>query len=552
MGAADIGFGDFISTTIRNEIGERILDVRGTVDDLPEGDSNFVQKWIDKNVPFLSGITKTVFRLGNRLIGFLGKISAKIASVSLTEAWGLFQQTKEFVMNFNINSTDEELDQTVKNGLISLSSQFGEFVGCGLGQVVCGGAMSAIIWKIDKGAAMKAIKAATNEAIDELGDQLGDLMRESAWQVLRWSMIAGFKSGRKFIKWANKNPKVKKYLPEGLSKAIDNWGEEGSKPWSYSQALENKIDSIENDHLRAFTEEFVEGFDECCAEIGYVIAGSFDSARAEAQDMREAVQGVERYVELVPNRDVPNERIVMGGRDAHLRTALTTTMATYEMLNNRDVGQIVAAPVVSAVEPRSKGEPKIVTLTIQFAPVRQPPFTKRFAPEGTHWRVPTYSIPFVDPDKLDYEKIRRACGNDAGIRWGKYEAYGWLGGRKMAVRGASENEAIAHLEELAELSSKPLLSIGVRHTTKRGERGRYLTANDDPMRVFCAYATVLINSRVLDRDKESGRASLAGNYEQRKERIEIWIDKPLPGVKALLQQLKAEAKAAEIKEATQV
>ncbi|MEC4806679.1 MAG: hypothetical protein SAJ12_08995 [Jaaginema sp. PMC 1079.18] len=542
MGSADISFGGLVSRAIRSEIGERLIDVRNTADDGPTSGGP-IQKWIDDNAPFLSGLAKTVFSGGNQLKNFATNIKNKLTSISLSEGWGFFQQAKEFVMNFNFNATDAELDQLVKSSLQTLVSEIGEMAGCAVGYATCGGLLGAGIIYIDPGAAIPIMKEAVPELKDEFAGLLGDLARTAARAATRWLAVNAFKHGRRLIKRVAQNPGIKKRLPAKLNKAIESWGAEGSKPWTIAQARDNLIENIPNEYLRTFAEEFVEGFDECCTEAGYVIAQSFDGYKAQQLDMRESVLGVERYVEVTPNRDCPDERFILAGRDAVLRPALVNAMTTYSLINNRDVGQIVAAPVTAAVEKTAKSEPKTVTLILQYAPINRPPFTKRNAPSTVYWRMPTYQIPYADPDKIDYAKIRRGMGGSDGIIWGKWEASGWIDGRKLSVRGHTEQQAIKNLEQLAEFSSRPLEAIGVRYTTRRGERGKVLTRNDDAQRVYPAYASVLINSLVMDKDE--GRVSIARNFSPRKERFEMWADKPLPGYKELMQILKQEAKKAE-------
>ncbi|MFP4298671.1 MAG: hypothetical protein ACLFT0_12525 [Spirulinaceae cyanobacterium] len=449
-------------------------------------------------------------------------------------------------MNFNFNATDTELDNLVKSSLQTLIAEFGEFVGCSIGYATCGGLLGGGIIYIDPGAAIPIIREGGDEILDELSGRIGDLARTAARAATRYLAVNGFKHGRRLIKRVAQNPKIKEKLPSNLQKAIERWGTEGSKPWTLAQARDAAIENIPNEFLRNFVEEAVEGFDECCTEAGYVIAQSFDGYRAQQLDMRESVLGVERYVEVTPNRECPDERFVLAGRDAVLRPALVNAMTTYTLVNNRDVGQIVAAPVTAAVEKTGKAEPKVTTLVLQYAPIKRPPFTKRNAPSSIYWRMPTYQIPFVDPDRIDYEKIRRGMGGSDGIIWGKWEASGWMGGRKLSVRGHTEQQAIANLELLAEFSTKELEAVGVRYTTRKGTRGRALTQNDDAQRIYPAYASVLINTRVLAKDE--GRVSIAQNFSPRKERFEMWSDRPLPGYKELMQILKAEAKQAEAKQ----
>lgn len=542
MGAADINWGSLASRVIRSEIGERLIDVRSTADDGP-GNDGPLQKWIDNNAPFLSGLAKKVFAGGNSLKGFITNIKNDLTSITLQEGWGFFQQGKEFVMNFNFNATDAELDALVKSSLTSLISEFGETVGCAIGYATCGGLLGGGIIYIDPGAAIPILKEGGPEILDELSGRLGDLARTAARAAGRYLAVNAFKHGRRLIKRVAQNPGLRKRLPGNIVKAIDRWGTEGSKPWTLAQARDAAVESIPNEYLRAFVEEAIEGFDECCTEAGYVIAQSFDGYRQQQLDMRESVLGVERYVEVTPNRDCPDERFIMAGRDAVLRPALVNAMTNYTLINNRDVGQIVAAPVAAAVEKTAKAEPKITTLILQYAPIKRPPFTQRNAPSTVYWRMPTYQVPFCDPDRIDYDKIRRGMGGSDGIIWGQWEASGWMGGRKLAVRGHTEQQAVKNLEQLAEFSTKKLEAIGVRRTTNRGERGRVLTRNNEAQRVYPAYATVLINSLVLDKDE--GRVSIARNFSPRKERFEMWADSPLPGYKEMMQILKAEAKKAE-------
>jgi hypothetical protein len=87
------------------------------------------------------------------------------------------------------------------------------------------------------------------------------------------AVLEGFLNVRKLIKGASRGLNISAIAP-GLASQVESWGAEGNKPWSFASAQEEWVESLPEGVIRNFTEEFLEGFQDMCAESTIMVSSA--------------------------------------------------------------------------------------------------------------------------------------------------------------------------------------------------------------------------------------------------------------------------------------
>ena len=175
------------------------------------------------------------------------------------------------LLNYNINATDEELDNQVKSAQIALWGIAGSSAGSILGSALCGIIPGAAVVRINP-AKLAAIAEVDKELYDEIIPHIKSMIMGTA----RVAQVVGFtqtyKNVRRVIK--SQSPVVRLFSPS-LANKLDNWGAPGSKPWTINGAVEERIEQISDEGIRAYYENKWEQFVESCAEALFVMSTAF-------------------------------------------------------------------------------------------------------------------------------------------------------------------------------------------------------------------------------------------------------------------------------------
>jgi hypothetical protein len=234
-----------------------------------------------KDKDFLS----TVF---GGLGGFFNSLFATVVSGlfkgiawTFTELWSLIVATVQFAINFNWNITDAEIDQQILSNFNRLGSVYGGFFGQAFGWLGCGALPGAVIMYFNQALGMYVLKEVGEEALGELASSLAQVVKATFNALVQSAVLFIYKNVRNLFRESElemRNRLAEKGLKiSEIQKAVD----ERNKPWVAAQKIENKIESIPNQFLQNFTEEFVDEIGESCIEAGYVVAGSLDRYFAE-------------------------------------------------------------------------------------------------------------------------------------------------------------------------------------------------------------------------------------------------------------------------------
>ncbi|WP_099073444.1 hypothetical protein [Nostoc linckia] len=336
------------SRVVRSDIGQRVI--RGLESSSGSGGSNGSG----------NAIVDFFFNGAKSLGGFLMSTVGGFFKFSWTGFWSWFVATKQFIWNFNWNATDSQLDANIKAKWTALAGQFGGTLGNAFGYIACGILPGVGIMAFNEPLGAFVLAKVTEEALEEFTENFGALLKSTLILGTQMLLTASYKNVRKALKANSKA--IGKLLGGNTEKALQAWGEKDSKPWSFASATEEFLDNTFGTEgaMREFVEEFLEEADEACVEAGYVVANAVDTFLAQDMLARRSTPalGNTRYVEITPNREIPDERIVLGGREELLRPVIIQTLATEQQFAGRDMGIIYGS--IPSEMPDRRHKPEVV------------------------------------------------------------------------------------------------------------------------------------------------------------------------------------------------
>jgi hypothetical protein len=472
------------------------------------------QNWFQRAITNLPG---AVASFGGWILGGIGGgIFFLLSNIA-----GWLRGAIGFIWNFNWNVTDREIDSLLKSMRLALVGQLGESIGNFIGFAVCGILPGVALIKFNKPLAAYVLKAVSEEAFDELMDNLRVVMRQGVNTFAAHVAYGAYKNTRKAIKsiFADPNSAQSRFgrslFGAGFNDAVKSWGAEGSKPWSFDIAIREAIERLPDGYIETFVEEAYEGFLEGCDEGSLIFAQSIDAFFAEQRLQQNDLLGAETVLEVTPNRAIEDERLIIAGPREIVKPSLVNALTHYQLVDNRDIGQFVGEIHRESV---TKSFTDGFALKINFRGLQKPPF-------ATSLRV-NYTIPRVKRSSLDWQKIKLACGGANGYLWGRYMAnvqFVNQGVPRMRVYGATAGEAESRAKALIELADLEIAGITITEEKKEGKRLLYeKTMYKQPTRVYPAYCVIVNRQKVLN--EENGRATLTGAYKERKFRMNLWTD----------------------------
>lgn len=80
--------------------------------------------------------------------------------------------------------------------------------------------------------------------------------------------------------------------------------------------------------------------------MGYLIKMGVDDHYATTKRATAQSLGIERTIELTPDKETPDEVIRVTGRTELLKTSIQNTLSTHKIIKNRDVGAIIGQPAL--------------------------------------------------------------------------------------------------------------------------------------------------------------------------------------------------------------
>ncbi|MDJ0553513.1 MAG: hypothetical protein QNJ68_03555 [Microcoleaceae cyanobacterium MO_207.B10] len=199
-------------------------------------------------VGIVAALGATFFGLNLLTGGAVGRLAEKLFD------------TAEEIYEFDWNVSDKELQQQINSLIDGLYGPAGEFLGGQLASflfgretqqppVVINIGMLGDLWRIHPGIRQQMLQEVSNFAY------LG--MQTFMQMAIKYVFLQGRRAVKKL--WKNVPEATKKAFPK-LDKAISTWGDDGREPWSIQEAVDKKVESINNDKIEAFVKGFGGGF----------------------------------------------------------------------------------------------------------------------------------------------------------------------------------------------------------------------------------------------------------------------------------------------------
>jgi hypothetical protein len=219
--------------------------------------------------------------------------------------------TSNFVLNFNINTTDEELNKQLENQIKRFYGLFGNVVGSSMGYLVCGAIPGALSFAFNPTVAATIMRDLDDEARADILGQVNVISRTAVQTLINSELMRKFKSARRFLK---KNPDnyfariVRQIIGEDDFK---KWGDENRPSWSIKKnIIEKRVEALPEGQ-KQFAEQALEAFGDSCIESGFIIASNIDSYLAAQVLMRDNTLGRQTDVTITLGKrgtpDTPNQ-----------------------------------------------------------------------------------------------------------------------------------------------------------------------------------------------------------------------------------------------------
>ncbi len=454
--------------------------------------------------------------------GWLIKTTIGLIGFSFSSLWSIIVQATSFIYNFNWNISDQQIDQQFEQSKRLISGLAGGTIGNALGFLACGIAPSAAILAVNEPLGYYLLKEVGEEALDEFVANLRILLIISFRVSATNFFYNAFKNARRAIKKyvadnkGNRKKYINSFYGNKFVNAIEGWGEENSKPWSFRLAVEERIESISNPLTQEFVEEAYDEFLDACVEAGYVVANTLDSWVLQQQQANSAREDDANLIEVLPDRDAPEERLIFNGNDRQIRTQIINSLNNFQLIDNRDVGQIIGEPLLDSV----KKPPVSLNLRILLRSSPKPPWKNQ---DGSLAKRALITIPNVKKSKVDWSFIKRSLGGTNGYIWGRFIVIARLDdGNMIKLFAGSESEGKRILNLLTELTEGNVTTINITEETREGVRLQHPGLYKESTRVYPATLTIINQNKILRINE--GRETTRGIYKRRQYLIPLYTE----------------------------
>jgi uncharacterized protein YaaR (DUF327 family) len=368
-----------------------------------------------------------------------------------TEIFSFLVRSSNSLSTFDWNATDKELRAKYKELNEEMASAWGAVFGRGIGSataIALGGGAALMLPKISGARlATQVMGAASEQAKEELIDEVADALRETRGKAGNMLALEGFIRYRQLMKKMPKGVLVGFYGEETAEWIINGWGSEDGASYKISEKIDEKIENIQNSIIQEFVREAVEGFSDAFIDTGFVIAQEFDESLRQYQLANSGLEDFD-VIEVFPNEENPNESYIIEGNREQLEQQTQDIINTYRVMQSRDVGQIVASSIETY-----RSTPMLRKLEIVFKSVARSPFIHS---NGTRALEKIVSIPNVKKN-ISWATIKQKFGNGnvaftAGDRWAVLKFKDTRRYIKVQLDDGSITSAESLLKEWAQLS----------------------------------------------------------------------------------------------------
>lgn len=259
-----------------------------------------------------AGLVSKIFNGFGRFAGFIftrvWQSVGSIFTINWSGLWAKIVGGVQFLLNFNWNTTDTELDAAIKQANIAIAGSAGGTVGNALGFLICGGVPATAMAVFNVSLALHVLQEVGEEAAEEIAGNVAQLISLVSQQLVRFAFTSIFKNYRSIIRPAAIN--FARLLEKGgvlTKESVDKADKKRKEPWSIASALEDSIESIKDPIKKEFVEEFWDELGDACIEAGFIVAGSLDGFFAQQKVANQMYFGDEKLVEIQMSRKSTDE-----------------------------------------------------------------------------------------------------------------------------------------------------------------------------------------------------------------------------------------------------
>lgn len=504
-----------VRRAIAGRDGIRILDFSNNATPTGEeqGILGKIWDWIKDNTVgrFIGWITGKVLSFGRALI-----------EGAIEWTWGLaadlFIQGLEALWEFDWNQSDAELAERISGAKVRMASIWGAWIARGIvkiGTIVISSKIFLPVPVIAKPALSAYIRShSLPEAISEVTLDFRQAVTTTIASMVEIGYTKIFGYARLGIKaYGDWLQKAGILLPGG-NQILKEWGSEDGPEMSLSQAVENKVEKIKIPWVKAFVESALEGAWEGFTDALVMVADDIDNFLQE-ENQQNQVLGEARALEVLPDRENPNERLLFYGYQNTVIGDVMSTLNTYQMIHNRDIGYVQEEYQQEMLKNKQlikRG------LTLQWRTRKTPPWTTKI-PNTPPFSRAEITIPHAKAN-VTWASIKTAMGGNDGISIGPWRATGVTDkGERPYIFGASQRDAIENLERAMVLSELKLLSISVSFLVKTKKTRR------NPIRFYPAFCHVYQAIPSSGREGKEFADGTRANISRK--RLDMWRSEPL-------------------------
>ncbi|WP_035992524.1 hypothetical protein [Leptolyngbya sp. KIOST-1] len=449
--------------------------------------------------------------------GFLvGAVLAQIPSMlwSLTGLWSVFTNAAIELYYFDWNIPDDNLDRMAQQRWNSFGGIAGGTVGSAIGYFACGIVPATSLMAFDERLAAHVLREVGEEAWEEVSFQFTFALRMAVRNMFRQTAGWLYKGARRWLKQPG-NPVARAIFGNRLEAVQQKWGEAEGQAWSFAQAVDEQVERIPSQFWQNFTEEVIEEAIDSCIEAGYVLLSSVEGYYAAQKAAQLLIAEETKVVEIIPNGANDSEAIVLAGPESEIRGQIPAVLAHHQLIESRDVGQLVGQPFDDYVRARP-----FEGFRLQFALYSKPAPPYAGTERDRLVRV-AVQVSDVDRTKIDWERLILCCGGRNGYLWGRFRAHAVLtNNRPLTVYGGTPAEAEGRLKAFLTLTNSEIRTISVTEEKREGSRLKNPKMYKETTRVYPGHLTIINRERLETFDR--GQRSLDGNYFDKKARIDLW------------------------------
>lgn len=276
--------------------------------------SGFGQKK-DDDGNILSSAISAVFKFGGFLVAKLFEWGAGFLSWTFSGLWGLAVSAYQFIYNFNWNQSDEDLDQTAKQAWETLAGSVGGLAGNAVGWLACGILPGAAIFAFNEALGVHILNEVGQQALEDFCANAVPVVQGTFRAIAQTSVAFFYKKARAYWRKQQKSKQETEWAQKmadgdmtqdqvNAARKKRDEEEKEAKPWSFALKVDEKVESIPNEAVKNFAQEFLEEFGDACIEAGYVVAGAIDSYVAKAKIANRTILGNDQTVEITFNRSL--------------------------------------------------------------------------------------------------------------------------------------------------------------------------------------------------------------------------------------------------------